>query len=306
MKLAFESDEALSLNSEIFATIYHGALESSMEIAKKRHEFASELRSAGNDMTQERTNELKSYMKYTDYDPQYDSEYPGAYLTFKGSPASQGLLQFDLWNTTPSKRYDWDGLKNDILKYGLRNSLLLAPMPTASTSQIMGFNESFEAFTSNMYKRKTLAGEFVVINKYLINDLIAKNLWNKTIRDKIIIGDGSIQHIENIPEDIKALYKTVWEIRQKHVIDQSAARGIYVCQSQSMNLYMEDPDFKKLTSMHFYAWSKGLKTGVYYLRSKPRASTQKFTIEPASSIINNNQDKKNVICTDEVCLVCSS
>jgi|UniRef100_A0A6C0BFJ9 ribonucleoside-diphosphate reductase alpha chain len=304
MKLAFESDAALKLNSEIFATIYHGALESSMEIAKKRHEFASELRSAGNDMTQERTNELKSYMKYTDYDPQYESEYPGAYLTFKGSPASQGLLQFDLWNATPSKRYDWDGLKNDIVKYGLRNSLLVAPMPTASTSQIMGFNESFEAFTSNMYKRKTLAGEFVVINKYLINDLIAKNLWNKTIRDKIIIGDGSIQHIENIPEDIKALYKTVWEIRQKHVIDHSAARGIYVCQSQSMNLYMEDPDFKKLTSMHFYAWGKGLKTGVYYLRSKPRASTQKFTIEPVSSI--NSQDKKKVVCTDEVCLVCSS
>jgi ribonucleoside-diphosphate reductase alpha chain len=279
MRIPFESDEARDLNLKIFETIYHGALVSSVAIAKKRHTAAD-------------------LAERNEYDPPTSSKYPGAYSTFAGSPASQGLLQYDLWGATPyTDRYDWSALKQEIMQYGLRNSLLIAPMPTASTSQIMGFNESFEAFTSNMYKRKTLAGEFIVINKYLMADLIKCGMWNPVMRDAIIMSDGSIQTIEGIPQELKDLYKTVWEIKQKAVIDQAADRGIFICQSQSMNLYIEDPDYKKLTSMHFYAWSKGLKTGVYYLRSKPRAQTQKFTIEPP---------KKQVVCTDEVCVVCSS
>jgi ribonucleoside-diphosphate reductase alpha chain len=279
MRIPFESDEARDLNLKIFETIYHGALVSSVTISKKRH-IAVDL------------------AERNEYDPPTSSRYPGAYSTFAGSPASQGLLQYDLWGAAPhTDRYDWSALKQEIMQYGLRNSLLIAPMPTASTSQIMGFNESFEAFTSNMYKRKTLAGEFIVINKYLMADLIKCGMWNPVMRDAIIMSDGSIQTIEGIPQELKDLYKTVWEIKQKAVIDQAADRGIFICQSQSMNLYIEDPDYKKLTSMHFYAWSKGLKTGVYYLRSKPRAQTQKFTIEPP---------KKQVVCTDEVCVVCSS
>ena len=280
MRIPFESDEARDLNLKIFETIYHGALTSSLAIAKKRHIAADAA-------------------ERNEYDPLISSEFSGAYSSFAGSPASRGLLQYDLWGAKPhTDRYDWSALKQEIMQYGLRNSLLIAPMPTASTSQIMGFNESFEAFTSNMYKRKTLAGEFIVINKYLMADLIEYGLWNATMRDAIIMSDGSIQTIEGIPQELKDLYKTVWEIKQKAVIDQAADRGIFICQSQSMNLYIEDPDYKKLTSMHFYAWSKGLKTGVYYLRSKPRAQTQKFTIEPPT--------KKQVVCTDEVCTVCSS
>jgi ribonucleoside-diphosphate reductase alpha chain len=280
MRFPFDSEEARDLNLKIFETIYHGALSSSLAIAKKRATSPS--------------------CERNEYDPASDSPYPGAYLTYAGSPASKGNLQFDLWGVKPyTDRYDWDALKRDIMTYGLRNSLLLAPMPTASTSQIMGFNESFEAFTSNMYKRKTLAGEFIVINKYLMNDLISRGLWNKEMRDTIMMADGSIQNISGIPQELKDLYKTVWEIKQKTVIDLAADRGMYICQSQSMNLYIEDPDYKKLTSMHFYAWAKGLKTGVYYLRSKPRAQTQKFTIEPPKKA-------KNIICTDEVCTVCSS
>ena len=279
MRFPFDSDEARDLNMKIFETIYHGALSSSLAIAKKRTEVQCER---------------------NEYDPAPDAPYPGAYSTFAGSPASKGILQFDLWDTKPyTDRYDWSELKRDIATYGLRNSLLIAPMPTASTSQIMGFNESFEAFTSNMYKRKTLAGEFIVINKYLMNDLITQGLWNKEMRDIIMMADGSIQNIPGVPQELKDLYKTIWEIKQKTVIDLAADRGIYICQSQSMNLYIEDPDYKKLTSMHFYAWSKGLKTGVYYLRSKPRAQTQKFTIEPAKKAAS-------VICTDEVCTTCTS
>jgi ribonucleoside-diphosphate reductase alpha chain len=249
------------------------------------------------------------------------AEKMGPYETFSGSPASQGKLQFDLWNENPSERYKWLELKEKVQKHGMRNSLLLAPMPTASTSQIMGFNECIEPFTSNLYKRKTMAGEFILVNKYLINDLIEINLWNKAIRDKIMIGDGSIQEIEEIPKEIRNLYKTVWEIKQKVIIDQARDRGVYICQSQSMNLFVEDPDFKKLTSMHFYAWSSGLKTGLYYLRSKPKAKQQKFTIDPSLQKFANVSEKKendkkdnggsssssgDVVCTDEICMVCSS
>lgn len=297
LKMPFDSEAAAGLNREIFETIYHGALEASVEISRKRHKYAVELRGCGD---KSRRSELQNYLRFNECDPSFDSEYPGAYSSFAGCPASQGLLQFDLWGVSQSDdRYDWTGLKEEIKKYGLRNSLFLAPMPTASTSQIMGFNESFEAFTSNMYKRKTLAGEFIILNKYLLKDLIAAGVWNKALRDKLMMSDGSIQHITDIPSNVKELYKTAWEIKQKVVIDQAADRGVYVCQSQSMNLYIEDPDFKKLTSMHFYAWSKGLKTGVYYLRTKPKAQTQKFTVEPT---------KKTAVCNaeDGVCTMCSS
>jgi ribonucleotide reductase alpha subunit len=179
-------------------------------------------------------------------------------------------------------------------------------MPTASTAQIMGFNESFEPFTSNIFKRKTLSGEFIVVNKYLIDDLIALGLWNNTMKDTIILNDGSIQSIDSIPDSIKALYKTVWEIKQKHVIDMSVERGRFICQSQSLNIFMEDPDFKKLSSMHFYGWANGIKTGSYYIRTKPRAKAAQFTIDPAMAKIAVEQKKKNIVCNDEVCLVCSS
>lgn len=291
--------------------MYHASLEASMEISKKRHEYAHEIIGIhGNVSVELREQEIKTYLRKNEFDPPMDSQYPGAYSSFIGSPAQKGLLQFDLWgiNNHSNERYDWMSLKEDIKKYGLRNSLMLAPMPTASTSQIMGFNESFEAFTSNMYKRKTLAGEFVVMNKYLLKDLMEKGLWTKTIRDKIMLSDGSIQNIDEIPQSIKELYKTTWEIKQRVVIDQAADRGVYVCQSQSMNLYIEDPDFKKLTSMHFYAWNRGLKTGVYYLRTKPKAQTQKFTLDPRLSIQmqQHEEKKKNIVCTDEICMVCSS
>lgn len=305
MRFPFESAEAAQLNKNIFETIYHAALESSMEIAKKRHEYAMEMKNIAIDS--DRYNEIIRYLKSNP-----DNKYPGAYSSFEGSPASQGILQYDMWGVKPSDRYNWEELKESIQKYGLRNSLLLAPMPTASTSQILGFNECFEAFTSNIYKRKTLAGEFILVNKYLINDLIQLGIWDKNLKDQIIIADGSIQGIPNIPQELKELYKTVWEIKQKVVIDMAADRGAFICQSQSMNLFVEDPDFKKLSSMHFYAWSKGLKTGMYYLRSKPRAQAQKFTIDPTISKLANikvggsNNPTKTFVCTDEVCTMCSS
>lgn len=289
LKMPFESEAAAALNKAIFETIYYAALEASMEIAKKRCVDASNA------------------SLFSEFDPQPGSNYPGAYASFEGSPASQGVLQFDMWGVTPSDRYDWVHLKTCISMYGLRNSLLLAPMPTASTSQILGFNECFEPFTSNIYKRKTLAGEFILVNKYLLKDLLDLGLWNKELKDMIVLADGSIQDIEGIPQDIKDIYKTVWEIKQKSIIDQAADRGAFICQSQSMNLFMEDPDFKKLSSMHFYAWQKGLKTGMYYLRSKPKAQAQKFTIDPSLNKLTNLKRKAETVkCTDEVCTVCSA
>lgn len=241
MRYAYDSEEARILNRDIFETMYHAAVEASMELAKKH----------------------------------------GHYETFVGSPMSEGRFQFDMWGVQPTNRWDWETLRENVKKHGVLNSLLIAPMPTASTSQIMSANECFEPFTSNLYKRKTLAGEFIIVNKYLIGDLIKINQWNKDIKDQIMLGDGSIQHIPSIPTEIKELYKTVWEIKQKVLIDMAADRGPYVCQSQSMNLFMESPDFKKLSSMHFYSWQKGLKTGIYYLRSKSKAKTQQFTIDPS-------------------------
>ncbi|GAA4405948.1 ribonucleoside-diphosphate reductase subunit alpha [Nibrella viscosa] len=240
LRMPFESDEARRLNEDIFETIYYGSMVASMELAKKH----------------------------------------GPYETWKGSPISQGIFQFDMWGVTPkSGRWDWESLRQDVKKYGVRNSLMLAPMPTASTSQILGNNECFEPYTSNIYTRRVLSGEFVVVNKHLLKDLVKLNLWNDSMKNMLIAANGSVQNIPNLPQHIKDLYKTVWEIKQKHIIDMAADRGAYICQSQSLNIHIQDPNFGKLTSMHFYAWKKGLKTGMYYLRTKAAADAVKFTVE---------------------------
>ena len=205
----------------------------------------------------------------------------GAYETFKGSPLSEGIFQFDMWDVSPSGRWDFAALREEVMKYGARNSLLLAPMPTASTSQILGNNECFEPYTSNIYSRRTLSGEFIVVNKHLIKDLVELGLWNDQMKQRIILADGSVQLIEEIPAVMREIYKTAWEIKMKNVIDMAAERGAFICQSQSLNLFVAEANFAKLSSMHFYAWEKGLKTGIYYLRTKAAASAQKFTIEHA-------------------------
>jgi ribonucleoside-diphosphate reductase alpha chain len=242
--IEFDSEEAAQLNEDIFETIYHAAMTSSMEEAKKY----------------------------------------GPYETFEGSPLSKGIFQFDLWNTSPrgTMNYDWDSLKESVKTFGCRNSLLLAPMPTATTSQIMGNNEAIEPYTSNLYLRRTIAGEFRVINKHLVKQLQAHNLWDKKMKDLIIYHEGSVQKIDSIPQYIKNVFKTAWELSQKILIDQAASRGKYVCQSQSLNLFVPVPNIKILSSMHFYGWSCGLKTGIYYLRTKPAANAIQFTIDPSA------------------------
>jgi ribonucleoside-diphosphate reductase alpha subunit len=243
LRMPFDSPEARGLNEDIFETIYFAAMESSMEQAKEH----------------------------------------GPYETFKGSPVSKGIFQFDMWGVTPkSNRWNWEQLKQDVKKHGVRNSLLVAPMPTASTSQILGNNECFEPYTSNCYTRRTLSGEFIVANKHLMRDLISLGLWSETMRQKLISTNGSVQTIAEIPQNIKDIYKTVWEISQKAIIDMSADRGAYICQSQSLNIHLTNPNFGKLTSMHFYAWKKGLKTGMYYLRSTAAADAIKFTLDKAA------------------------
>ena len=238
--LCFESEEARALNKEIFETIYFAACTSSKDAAIAE----------------------------------------GAYSTFQGSPASEGKLQFDLWGMNEhSGRWDWDTLKQEIVEHGMRNSLLVAPMPTASTSQILANNECFEAFTSNLYVRRTLSGEFIVLNKHLVRDLIARDLWSLEMKDEILRHKGSVQLISGIPDDIKEMYKTTWEIKQRYVLDMSADRGAYVDQSQSLNIHMVDANPAKITSMHFYGWRKGLKTGMYYLRTKAAADAIQFTVE---------------------------
>ena len=276
MNIPFHSDEAREVNKLIFETIYHASLEKSNELVYDR---IVKLQNNNNN----KTNKTNTYDIFNEYEiGLYRNEEPCfcAYSSFNGSPASKGILQFDMWSVTPSDRYDWAKLKQSIINYGLRNSLLVAPMPTASTSQILGFNECFEPLTSNLYSRRTLAGEFVVINKYLMNELIDLGLWNEQIKNNIIANKGSVQQLTVLSEHMRNKYKIVWEIPMKHLIDMSADRGAYICQSQSLNLWMEEPVYSKLTSMHFYAWEKGLKTGIYYLRRKAKHQAQQFTIEP--------------------------
>lgn len=259
LKMPFESQEACKLNQEIFETIYFAAVTASKELAKVQ----------------------------------------GPYSSYVGSPMSKGIFQYDMWDVIPGARWNWKELKEEVAKYGMRNSLLLAPMPTASTSQILGNNECFEPYTSNIYTRRVLSGEFIVVNKHLLKDLIRLGLWNEGLKDKIIEANGSIQQIEEIPETIKELYKTAWEIKQKTLIDMAADRGAYICQSHSLNLFMQSPTFAKLSSMHFYGWKKGLKTGMYYLRTKAAADAIKFTLDVKPKVACNLSNK-------EECLACSA
>jgi ribonucleoside-diphosphate reductase alpha chain len=242
MRFPFESEEAKKLNAEIFETIYYASMTASKDLAIK----------------------------------------DGAYESYPGSPLSKGIMQFDMWGVTPSPRWEWNILKEEVAKYGVRNSLLLAPMPTASTSQILGNNECFEPYTSNIYSRRVLSGEFAVVNKHLLRDLVKLGMWNDALKNKIIGANGSVQNIPEIPQNIKDIYKTVWEIKQRTIIDMAADRGAYICQSQSLNLFIQDANFAKLSSAHFYAWKKGLKTGMYYLRTKAAADAIKFTVDQAA------------------------
>ena len=290
MDIAYHSEEAKVVNRLIFETMYHASLERSNEIAMARYKQIN---------IETKQSLIYKTQEQEDIGIKTDSTCAGSYSTFEGSPASQGILQFDLWNIDPTQaRYDWTKLKESIKMYGLRNSLLIALMPTASTSQILGFNECFEPLTSNIYSRRTLAGEFVMANKYLMRELIDLGLWSEQIKNNIIANKGSIQQIAIIPEKIREKYKIVWEIPMKHLIDMSADRGAYVCQSQSLNLWMEDPNYNTLTSMHFYSWKKGLKTGIYYLRRKGKHQAQQFTVEPEnqSKIKEKEKEKENDIC----------
>ena len=279
MRMPFDSDEAKKLNTDIFETIYNAALEESCALAQK----------------------------------------DGSYQTFAGSPTSNGILQFDMWGIDPGQsRYDWKKLKEDIKTKGLRNSLLLAPMPTASTSQILGNNECFEPYTSNIYTRRTLSGEYIIVNKHLLKDLTRLGLWNDELKQKLMAANGSVANIPEIPAELKALYKTVYEISQKIIIDQAADRGAFICQSQSLNLFVENPNFAKLSSMHFYGWQKGLKTGMYYLRSKAAVDPIKFTLDEQHQRVQSNASElppemevmdlaEGAACTmEEGCLMCGS
>ena len=328
MDLAFTSEEAKEVNKLIFETIYFAALEKSYEISYERNKDMLYLKqeynnknwtfktyeracreyniynitSASSSKTEEEDKKtqllLDKYRPIRDEIEVLDDNFVGAYSSFMGSPISKGLFQFNLWDEKPcSSRYNWEELKEKIMKYGIRNSLLCAPMPTASTSQILGNNECFEPITSNIYSRRTLAGEFILINKYLVNELLELGLWNETIKNNIIANKGSVQHIDGLSNKVKDKYKIVWEMPMKNLIDMSRDRGIFICQSQSLNLWMQDPDPKTLTNMHFYSWRAGLKTGIYYLRRKSKHQAQQFTIEP------ENKNKKDD--NDEGCLMCS-
>lgn len=273
MKIPFDSETARKLNKDIFETIYFGACTASCELAKQ----------------------------------------DGSYETYEGSPASQGILQFDMWNVKPSDRWDWAALKENIAENGMRNSLLVSPMPTASTAQIMGNNESTEPFTSNMYNRRVLAGEFTIVNKHLLRELTSSGLWTPSVRNQIIADGGSVQNIAEIPKNIREVYKTVWEISQRVVLDMAADRGAFICQSQSMNVHIAEPSTSKLTSMHFYAWKKGLKTGMYYLRTRPKADAIKFTVDQQQLTkdrkgkpLPQDQPRNNVIDDDDECLNCGA
>lgn len=274
LRMPFESEEAKALNKDIFETMYFAAMTASKDLAIKE----------------------------------------GTYETYKGSPVSKGIFQFDMWGVNPSERWDWTSLKKEVKKNGVRNSLLMAPMPTASTSQILGNNETFEPYTTNIYNRRVLSGEFVVVNKHLLKDLIELGLWDDAMKNRLIQANGSVQNIPEIPQNIKDLYKTVWEISQKTIIDMAADRGAYVCQSQSMNVHILDPNFGKLTSMHFHAWKKGLKTGMYYLRSNAATEAIKFTVaKEHEQVVNTEalkeQNQADMACSldnPDECIACGS
>jgi ribonucleoside-diphosphate reductase alpha chain len=276
LRMPFDSEEARGLNKDIFETIYFAAMTASKDL----------------------------------------SVINGPYETFKGSPVSKGIFQFDMWGVTPqSGRWDWENLKREVKKHGVRNSLLVAPMPTASTSQILGNNECFEPYTSNIYTRRVLSGEFVVVNKHLMKDLIKLDLWNDKIKNEVITNNGSVQNVDSIPQNIKDLYKTVWEIKQKSLLEMSADRGAYICQSQSLNIHMQDPNFGKLTSLHFAAWKLGLKTGMYYLRTKAAADAIKFTVEKQAEValepvlMSADQKASDMACSldnPDACEACGS
>ena len=305
MGLPFSADESKQINRDIFETIYHAALEQSCEIAEERYSLLEPLANGDNfreDFSIDEDVELRKNIN-SDEEPILHTSYRGAYSSFKGSPTSRGELQFDLWGVEPSDRYDWTALKSRIRERGIRNSLLLAPMPTASTSQILGYNECIEPITSNIYNRRTIAGEFILANKYLMKDLLKLDLWNEKMKNNIIANNGSIQHLEQIPVEIREKYRTVWEIPMRQLIDMAADRGAFVCQSQSLNLWLEDPNYSNLTSMHFYSWSKGLKTGIYYLRRRARHQAQQFTIEPEKKDLGGKMEE-NV--EDEICEMCSA
>ncbi|MDF3820458.1 ribonucleoside-diphosphate reductase subunit alpha [Leptospira sp. 96542] len=268
LRLPYESDAAKKLNSEIFETIYFAAMSASKDLAKEE----------------------------------------GAYPSYPGSPISKGIFQFDLWNVTPSDRFDFETLRKEVKNYGVRNSLLVAPMPTASTSQILGNNECFEPYTSNIYVRRVLSGEFIIVNKHLLKDLAELGLWNNEMKNKIVAANGSIQNIDSIPVEIKEIYKTVWEMKQRNLIDMARDRGAYICQSQSLNLFVESPTVSKLTSMHFYAWKQGLKTGMYYLRTKAASQAVQFTVEKNMETMTEvNPEFVGEVCTmEEGCISCGS
>jgi len=263
LRMPFESEEAKTLNKEIFETLYYAAMTASKDLAKTE----------------------------------------GAYETYEGSPVSKGIFQFDMWGVTPSDRWEWDVLKEEVMEYGVRNSLLLAPMPTASTAQILGNNECFEPYTSNVYTRRVLSGEFIVVNKHLLKDLVKEGLWTKEMRQTLMSTNGSVQNITNIPQDLKDLYKTAWEISGKAIVDQAADRGAYICQSQSLNIFMENANFGKLTSMHFYGWEKGLKTGMYYLRTKAATDAIKFTVD--KKMVQDTTDAKALEEEAAAAIACS-
>ena len=286
MKVPFGSDESKEINSKIFESIYYGSLEASMELSKEREEKMNIIKyGVHNDIfvSDEEINRIKSELQVIPEELDRES-FLGTYSSYNDSPLYNGKLQFDLWDSKVDNRlFNWNELKENIKKYGVRNSLLVAPMPTASTSQILGNYECIEPVISNIYSRRVLAGEFMVINEYLVKDLINMNIWNETIKDKIILNDGSIQKINEIPKFIKDLYKTAWELKQKDLLDMASERGRFICQSQSLNLFIESPNFKILSSMHFYGWKKGLKTGIYYLRTRPSSKALQFTLEPEST-----------------------
>jgi ribonucleotide reductase alpha subunit len=299
MDIPFYSEEASKINKLIFETIYHAALEKSNEIAIERAIRINEtLKGIDYALMAKYVNKYELSVLTNSHSNLY-----GTYSSFENSPTSKGILQFDMWDIMPSESYNWTELKEKIIKHGLRNSLLVAPMPTASTSQILGYNECFEPFTSNLYSRRTLAGEFVVVNKYLMRDLINLGQWNEQIKNNIIANKGSIQQLTFLPEHIRNKYKIVWEMPMRHLIDMAADRGAFICQSQSLNLWLEDPNYNSLTSMHFYSWKKGLKTGIYYLRRRAKHQAQQFTIEPDKHVSTSTGGGEE---EHDICEYCSS